>query len=146
MKIWLCLLLLILGLSAQNAGPPGEQHPVQPPSQDPVTEVGGVISGEMDPQNTETNLHNIRIRDLEKKYLFIRVSTENTSPVNIGVYSNSTRNLVHSCFQSTFDSCFVPKEKINPNEVYVILIAGKTKFRYLLYTYWGDLEHLNPGQ
>ena len=114
--------------------------------QEIVTEIGGVISGEMDPANSQSNLHNIRIRDLEKKYLFIRVSAEDATQANIGLYSNTTRNLVHSCFQSNFDSCFVPKEKLNPNEIYVILIAGTNKFRYLVYTYWGDLEHLNPGQ
>ena len=111
-----------------------------------VTTVGQVISGSTDPTYSEQSLHTIKVGALQEKFLFIALNSEDAVPVSIGLYSNSTRNLVHACMENSLDSCYVPREELKENEIYVIMVASRVPIKYLLYAYWGQIEHLNPEQ
>ena len=107
MKIPLIICFILLSAYAQEDDP---SHIIQQPTAETVTEVGQVISGSIDPTYAQQALHTIRVRSLEQKYLFIALNSEDAAPVSIGLYSNSTRDLVHACSINSLDSCYVPRE------------------------------------
>jgi len=64
----------------------------------------------------------------------------------MGIYSNETRELIHACQHSVDDSCFVPTRLLKENSIYVVLIQANQNIQYNLYSYWGNLEHIQPNQ
>lgn len=48
---------------------------------------------------------------------------------------------------NSYDSCYLSAEKLKPNTTYVILVMSDVSIdRYVLYTHWGDVEHLKGDQ
>ena len=79
--------------------------------------------------------------------MFIRISLPNPEVVSIGIYSNETRELIQPCMDNSYDSCYVPAEKLKPDSAYAILVMSEVNIeRYVLYTHWGDVEHLKGDQ
>lgn len=80
MSVKILALLTILLFSAIA----NEEHP----ENDNVTmAVGQIVPGRIDPLVSNQKQHPINIANLEKKYLFIRLSTFDTNLASIGLYS-----------------------------------------------------------
>lgn len=135
MNLWLILVLVIAMGVVRGEG-------VDPPAM----RVGQIVPGKINPEISNQQLHPIRVEEVEKKYLFIRLSTFDTNRAAIGLYWNMTGSLLYSCMDNSFDTCYIPTSLLAPGREYVILVMSSTPISYNLYTYWGDLEHLKPDQ
>jgi hypothetical protein len=81
MKSSLILLLLLVSCLAQ-----GQVEE----SVDTRMRVGQIVPGTINPEVTNQKIHPIYIEQVEKKYLFIRLSTFDTNMAAIGLYTNMT--------------------------------------------------------
>lgn len=134
----LALLSILLFLAIAN-----EQHP----ENDNISmAVGQIVPGRIDPLVSNQKQHPIKIGNLEKKYLFIRLSTFDTNLAALGLYSKQTGQLQFQCMNNTFDTCYVPMSFLKADTEYVILVMSNNPINYNLYTYWADLQHLQPDQ
>lgn len=96
-SILISVLLLCVFLRAQ-----------QPIEDNVPMNVGQIVPGSIDPTVANQKNHLLFIKEIERKYLFIRISTFETNMVAIGFYLNETGALIHSCMDNSFDTCYVP--------------------------------------
>lgn len=86
--------------------------------------VGQVVAATIEPSVRNQNLHPININKLERKYLFIRLSTMESNKAAIGLYDNINGNLIFSCMDNAYDTCYIPAKILSPDTIYKILVMS----------------------
>lgn len=86
--------------------------------------VGQIVAGTIEPTLKNQNLHPIQIDKLEKKYLFIRLSTLDSNKAAIGLYENLNGSLIFSCMDNAYDTCYIPAKILKPDTLYTILVMS----------------------
>ena len=83
-------LLLTIWAAEQTQGQEQshEEHLVEAAPTDVVMKVGGMATGSIDVDFSKQSMHYLRVDNLDKKYLFVRISLPNPEIVSIGIYSN----------------------------------------------------------
>jgi hypothetical protein len=142
-KVFLLTCLAILAIRASD--PPDYQHP-KGPEDEIVMAVGQIMPGVINTAETNQKIHLLKTGQLERKYLFLQVTTLLPTRLSIGLYSNETKDLIYACENTTFDSCYISAMLLRPDTLYAVLIVSDDNMKYNLYTYWGDLEHIRPNQ
>lgn len=78
--------------------------------------VGQIVPGRIDPEVSNQKVHPIYIEKIEKKFMFIRLSTFETNAAAIGLYENMTGQLLYSCMDNSYDTCYIPSTVLTPNK------------------------------
>lgn len=54
--------------------------------------------------------------------------------------------MILSCLDTESDTCYIESNKLEKDSFVVVMVECDSKCRYTMYTYWANLEHIEPDK
>lgn len=110
----------------------------------PTLTAGQQAQGAIYKADRYKSYHLLSVPTLDKKYLFITVSTDPIYQhlnISLLIYKQGQQSPLQKCDKEEIDSCYIPRGILQTNETLFVVVQCESNYEitYKLMTYWSDL-------